>query len=371
MKIITTLIVFLGFIVSPAMAEPVAGLYESIAEVADESPEARVAGIKKSLQDVLIKVSGRKTAELQKKMASDQKLLMTYIQEYRYLPPLETEQETDSALPRLNVVFDKRGINRWLNKQHLAVWSDQRPVVLVWSATEVKGKRAMDVAEFDQVLTTVTDQVSSKRGIPFILPLMDLQDRSALSASDLWAGFDDKLQEASGRYHADVLVSVRLKKISRNQWQGQWRQVFAGSVQEWNVSGKTRANILNSGLNDVSDRLARQFATISNSSSENGQLMQVNGIYGMNQYNALIKFLDSRDAIASIAVRRVESDSILLFLSQKASLDALKNELRLGGLLREIPAPVKMPGSRTDKTNEASQVADTSIDSIMYYQFEQ
>jgi hypothetical protein len=315
-------------------------------------------------------VSGRKTPELQKKLARDQKKLTTYIQEYRYLSPLDSETDAE-ALPRLKVVFDKRGINDWLVKQKLPVWSDQRPVVLLWSATDVKGKRTIDVAEFDSMLASVVDQVANQRGISFILPLMDLQDRSALTASDLWAGFDDKLQDASQRYNADVLVSVRLKKIARKQWQGQWRQIFAGAVQEWSVSGKSRADVLNSGLNDVSDKLALQFATVIRTGSENGQLMQVNGVYGMSQYNALIKFLESRDAIASIHVRRVESDSILLFLSQKASLDALKNELRLGGLLREIPAPIKIPEMRKDKVNDASVMADTLIEPTLYYQFEQ
>ena len=43
------------------------------------------------------------------------------------------------------------------------------------------------------------EERSAERAVPIILPLLDLEDQSVISAAEIWGGFSDRVIAASAR----------------------------------------------------------------------------------------------------------------------------------------------------------------------------
>ena len=48
-------------------------------------------------------------------------------------------------------------------------------------------------------------------GLPIALPLLDLEDMTAVTFADVWGGFDEPVQRASTRYRADATLIVGVR----------------------------------------------------------------------------------------------------------------------------------------------------------------
>ncbi|TXL19450.1 hypothetical protein BMR06_10085 [Methylococcaceae bacterium HT5] len=73
------------------------------------------------------------------------------------------------------------------------------------------------------------------KGIPLLLPLMDLEEKQAISVIDILAAKPDKILEASSRYDVATILSGKLVK-KRTCWSSEWALHFNNKIERWTVS---------------------------------------------------------------------------------------------------------------------------------------
>ena len=153
----------------------------------------------------------------------------------------------------------------------MPVWGPERPLTLVWIAVDdgVGGRAllgANEAAQFGtpttpqraELLTTVRADVvaaADERGLPIAWPLLDLEDLNAVTFTDVWGGFDDRIVAASTRYRADAVLIGRVRP-----------GIFGNEVEWLFVRGVERQALpvaaVRDGLDVAADRYAAELATV-------------------------------------------------------------------------------------------------------------
>jgi hypothetical protein len=307
-------------------AAAVAGLYEASVEVEDRTANSVAAGYSRALEQVLIRVTGYRRIEPGDGAHELLGSARSFVQQYRFL---------DDG--QLWVRFDEDAVNARLVERGERLWGSERPETLMWLALDNgRGERALLGAEDVGDMPDLLRERAARRGLPLLLPLNDTADMQTLTFSDVWAGFDDKISEASERYGADAVLVGRAQLQQNRQWRVRWT-LMMGATQAQALGG------LEAGIDLAADRFAELFAV--RGSPESGDLiLTVGGIEEFAEYGAVASYLEQLSLVERLAVDEVSADGIRFRLSLRAEPEMLERTIGLGTLLESDPSP-DMSGS--------------------------
>ena len=187
MKYFLVSLIFLGFAVQAAEVDK---LYYAEVPVESRSQGDRNQAIINGFKLMLVKVTGNRNMANQKMFSSVFKNTSRYVQQYRYKVREKTIMIEDDAgasvetlvdKSYLQVFFDKPAVDRMLRSKGLAVWGKSRPQVLAWVGLDDQVKRRFLMSDDNDRILSELARLANNRGIPFVLPLMDLEDQSAVS----------------------------------------------------------------------------------------------------------------------------------------------------------------------------------------------
>jgi hypothetical protein len=236
--------------------------------------------------------------------------------------------------------FDRGAVNEVLAGAGLPIWGGERPSVLMLLALDRGGGERYVLAAEDDVpdprktaLRTEVEQQAERRGLPLVLPLMDVQDRSVLGFTEVWGGFDEVLVEAAARYDADTVLLGRYRYDEPDRMR--WTLLEAGEAERW-------IGRLEDGIDGTANRLAARYAAATGSALEGEVGLAVSGVGRYADYDRVLRFLQGLTAIERVSVRSVDGDVVVFGLGLRGSLDNVDQAIRLGGFLQA--APEQVPG---------------------------
>lgn len=239
----------------------------------------------------------------------------------------------------LTVTFDALSIVRELRTLDQPVWGPERPLTLMWVAVDAGfGQRGILSAQFPEahnepVIAELKDRlrqelfnVADVRGLPVTLPLLDLEDMASLSFADIWGGFNDRIRKASARYHADAILSGRVRVTA-----------FGTNVQWTLIRGDKERGIttatLGEGLDRVAEIYAEEFGTIGRSRTTQ---IAVLGVTESSHYFEVLSYMDSLSFLESVKVEQYDPAGLLLRVTWRGDLGLLQRMFDLDNVL--IPA---------------------------------
>ncbi|MDP9011599.1 MAG: DUF2066 domain-containing protein, partial [Pseudomonadota bacterium] len=135
-------------------------LFQATAAVADRSEGAKTAAFQAALKVVLVRVTGRRTADEDPAYAPLVNNAARYVQQYRTAPD-----------GKLWVAFDGAAIERWLTQNGQPLWGRERPSTLVWLSVQ-NGSQPGVVLSADDTsdLKEAIDAAAAVRGVPLVWP---------------------------------------------------------------------------------------------------------------------------------------------------------------------------------------------------------
>jgi hypothetical protein len=340
-------------------AATVEGLYEAEVPVEDQGAEQRESGLKLALKQVVIKVSG------QYRIADDvlEALLpqsARLAQQFRYrsnpeweafLPPepasaeMSDEGVESPALPvtpvepppryLLWVQFDEAQVNQALHISGLPMWGKVRPAVLVWLMVEsLSEPRYLVAGEEAHQWQKLINQTAEERGLPVWLPLMDLEDQTKVSYSDIWGNFQEPIMAASRRYMADVVVVARLVEQGEAQWQSRWTVYEKGEARAWYSDELSLQAAISRGMHALVDLLAERYAQLLDFSQQGRVVvMQVSGVNGLADYARLMSYIVSLGNVKQVMVKQLTGDQMTLTLELLGPVAGLRRIIGFGHVL--------------------------------------
>lgn len=348
--------------VRPAAAVEATGLYRVTLPVADRSPDTRDAAFQQALGQVLIKVSGNSQIVTQPPVLEALKNPANYVQQFAYretqpaaAPAAAKTSGASAPALKLQVRFDPVAIDHLLSSNGLPLWGRERPLVILWiGVSRGNGQRFILGSESDSPhpgASKAVEQAAQARGLPIFLPLMDLQDQSAVSFSDLSGGFMGPVQQASARYDANAVLAGAVRP-SGGQWHGQWQLAFRKQRQQWSSSGTSEAQALAGGISGAADRLAAMLAVsgLPGGGQQQAVFVQIDGVQHVTAFARIEHLLDKLAPIKSAQLVSADGGELVFRVVPRGQADDVARNL---GLLNWLQA--MQTGAAATSTGSASQ----------------
>ncbi|AEB59304.1 DUF2066 domain-containing protein [Ectopseudomonas mendocina] len=319
----------------PALAAPVAGLYQVREPVADQQPESRDAAMQKALQTLVLRLTGDAKALQNPGLEGLRKDPQQIVSQYVY--------EGDALL----VEFDPGSTERQLRQAGLALWGANRPAILAWWLNEAP--EGSQLVGESQSASALLRDAAQHRGLPLRLPLADLSEQALGSADSLLANDPKALREASERYGADALLAVRATENGGN-WQATWRLWLGDEREQGKAEAADQAALADAVMLAVAERLAPRFVV--KPGAAQSLTLVIEGA-DLGRFSALERLLEP------FAARLQEIDGQRLVYQVSASPEQLRAQLALAQL-QEVSEPLDaaepVPSPQESPADEAPQV---------------
>ena len=320
--------------IGDARAASVSGLYGAVVELKKGASAPTRDNFNEALSWVLVKVTGLSEAESAAARARLFPNASSLVQQYSLQPD-----------DQVRVEFDPAAILRVLDGAGMPVWGNDRPLVAVWLAVDSGGGqryilsggsgRNAQAEEEDELRLAVEDMADS-RGLPIVLPLVDAQDLSRASFSDLWGDFRDPVVQASQRYGAEAVLIGRSRSMSPDAQGVRWTLIAGDEQAAWQGS-------LVSGPAEAAAFLSRRLATYADSAGS--LLVRVNGVDDLDKYGQIIKYFRSLNIVESAGVARVNANSVEFELVVRGDAGRLRGTLDSSRLIVPVKEPLNPEGT--------------------------
>ncbi|HMK85337.1 MAG TPA: DUF2066 domain-containing protein, partial [Steroidobacteraceae bacterium] len=283
-----------------------ADLYQATAPVADRSEAAQTAAFEAALRTVLIRVTGRLTADADPAFAPLLDNARRYVQQYRAAPENQ-----------LWVAFDGAAIDRWLTQNNQPLWGRERPSTFVWLSVQT-GPQSGTVVTADEgsELKSSIDATAMVRGAPIIWPsAADLQ-RNHLDYAGLASATPSSLAELGHRLGgAGILVGhANTSTLSAGV---RWTYLFQDRSSEFSGSGTD-------GVNRAADTYASLYAV---SGSLAPVDIEVTGVSDLKDYALVQSYLESMTFVSHVSVEGLSGDAVRFRLSTRGGAEPLQHAL--------------------------------------------
>jgi len=290
---------------------------------------AQNAAYRAALTEVLIRVTGSTAVVESEQMATFFPNPAQFVSRYRPGP--------DGTLI---VSLERDAIERVLRQAGAPVWGTDRPLTLVWLAVDWGlGEREIvgaddperlpgDARSIDrnQLLRERIQDVAGRRGIPVAFPLLDIEDMTNVSFSDIWGGFDDPLLFASARYGATSVIVGRIRPGDLEP--PHWTWYFGGQRLDW-------VGVTEDAFGTLADSLAAEFVIDPNQSIDTIRLT-ISGVNSVVAYGRVQQFMESLRVIDRLMVNTVIADKIIYEVELQGGVERLSAALASSGMLEAV-----------------------------------
>ena len=328
------------FAMSPRAAE-LPDLYEAEVPVASQEIEDREVALGLALRRVLSKVTGQRNVESHEPLAEALKAPRHFVQQFRYRSaPNEDPDASDGETLWLWAKFDAELVDTLLRESSLTVWGRSRPSTLVWLSVEsAEGRDLLAIADGGAYFDSI-EEGARRRGIPVVLPLLDLEDRLALNPDELWAGFLDDLRAASARYDTEAILLVRLREFQPTLSEAHWSLLMDSGEQHWTTRSDLPELLLEDGVHMAADFLAARYSRPADRDATGMVDMVVTGVRTLEDYARALGYLDSLEEVERVEVDAVEPGQVRFRVAAHGGRHSIRETVALGSTL----SPEGFPG---------------------------
>jgi len=337
-------------------------LYQARVSVESQASTHRQKAIKEALRAVMVKVGGETTVLTNKILKNAVKKSNNYITQYRYT--------RKNGQLYLVANFNEDKINQLFQQANLAIWGSLRPQVLLWLIDEQGLSRTIMSNSMPSNLPILVNDFSSQRGLPVVMPLMDLTDATQVNLSDLWGRFEQPIYQASERYFAEAIVVMRLsdssllivdeltepsssEEVEENtdscgllcvdekptpQYVLDW-VLFSQNQRFTQVyQGEDREVLTTQALSDITELIYQKYAL--SATSDNEYIIEVANVDSLKVYTELFDFLSNLSAVKSVTLLNAKGATRQFKLKLLGSESALLASLKLNKQLKQYIDPL-------------------------------
>jgi hypothetical protein len=293
-----------------------AELYQAKAPEADRSEAAQTAAFEAALKIVLVRVTGRRSAEDDPALAPLVGNARRYVQQYRAAPD-----------GQVWVSFDGPAIERWLTQNGQPLWGHERPATFVWLTAQT-GPQSGTIITTDDMseLKLALDAAAAARGVPLLWPsALDVQ-RNHLDYAGVNGAATSSLAEIGRRLGGEGVLVGRASGTGESA-NVRWIHVFQDRSSEY--SGALE------GVNRAADLYAGLFAASGNLVPID---IEVTGVGDLRQYANVETYLESLTFISHVSVVALTGDTLRIRLATRGGAESLQRTLALNGRLQPIAA---------------------------------
>lgn len=299
-----------------ALALTRAELYQATVPVAESCEAAQPAAFQTALRIVLVRVTGRTSAEDDPALSPLVDNARRYVQQCRR-----------AAGGQLWVAFDGLAIERWLTQNGQPLWGHERPTTFVWLTAQTGPQSGIVITADDTSdLKAAIDAAAASRGVPLLWPSAADVQKNRLEYAGINGTGPSTLADIGRRLGGEGVLIGRAGNTSATA-NVRWTHLFQDRTSEF--SGTTE------GVNRTADLYAELFAASGNLAPVD---IEVTGVGDLRDYASVETYLESLTFISHVSVVALTGDTIRFRLATRGGAESLQRTLSLNGRLQPIAA---------------------------------
>lgn len=318
-------VVVLG-ICPAALAADMVGLYTGVVTVPDQSSQARSAGVRAALAQVLVRASGMTSVSGTAAGGVILDNAANMLQRYSYQEVAGHKDASGNVANhyQLHVRFDPRRVDQALQQHNLPVWGNQRPRTMIWASVENGGTHLLST---HAGASGALRNAARKRGIAMLLP--DANGR--VSVVDVLQSNDKRLLPVTRQHGAQNMLIGRISQSGN--WQASWTLTTGTTVlANWYDSAPSLANLLTHATNTVADRYAQRYAVRSDGLVAS-MVAAFQPVDSAADYARVSNYLAAVNGVKSVAPVLVRNNIVVFRLQVDASPGVVARSIALADWL--------------------------------------
>jgi len=314
-------------------------LYTVTLPTESRSPQSRIEATRKALQKVLIRVTGQRLDKDSARLTPLFENPERHVIRYGFVSQSLNSDMKDQTL---EVSFDPESILQLIKSSNLPVWEGKRSQTIAWIIMETddgssfflheKPLHSEETSTENDVLLTQADT----RGIPLIVPLLDLHEREQIPAALIAGLFRDEIVQASKRYDADAILVGRLSQQATGKWQGTWRLWDQENETFMGNEASNTETLLAEAIDWIADQMSSLYAIDGSDKKPHIHWVQIDHINSIDIYTQVLNYFKQIKSISRIQVARVHDHSMMIAIEGNVNREQLFRLIQLKAELNRI-----------------------------------
>ncbi|MBV52483.1 MAG: hypothetical protein CL816_00285 [Coxiellaceae bacterium] len=273
-------------------------------------------------RQVLVKMSGSSEVLAAPSISKALSQASSYVSNYRYA--------TEGEQTELIVTFNQPALAQLLQAADQIRWIGKRPTTLFWIQVEDhQSHQVVSSADNSEIHDTLI-QFAESRGMPILLPLLDLEDPEPINISSV-ENKQDLIQALMKRYGVSSVViagiySSEADTDHADEWYGQWTFSVKGQNLTWNDRASSELDLLSSALNRVTDVTAGD-ALLDGSQAQQVVSLEVSRITDLIDYAEVMDFLKTLPMVKKTSLSDMQGSTLYVSLTIQGGVRQLQEAL--------------------------------------------
>ena len=317
---------------SNVQAKLIENLYSATVDVGSQDSRLRQQALTDAFRQVIIKVTGQPALVDDPAINAASRNVNDLLVQYGY--------QREGSQTQLTATFDGQKLRDLLAANAMPYWGSRRPQLLLWMATDTRGKREMIGSSDESVFTQQLRSKAKQLAIPIQLPILDLTDSMQVSVTDVWGRFIGPIKTASTRYATDGFAVVRVTENPQaedadKRYQLDWRVDVDDKRLHGIVYASSTDWLAEPFIAELAQTLAAEYSVINSDQQSLVQVpLSIAGLENWQQVLAVESFLQSIPSVDAIKLDRYAREQTDFVVTVRGSEDNLLQSIQLDGRLR-------------------------------------
>ena len=329
------LLLFFGCFLTTVDAVEVKDLYLVKLPVAEQGKTALRKVSLEGFKEVLVRKSGSSAILQSEEVRRAYRKVTSYLQRFEYA----RQEDPEELSYIISLYFEPRLIDGLIQESKMPLWGSNRPLTIVWLAVEEGFERKIVVENsLDNSSFELLQANGLRRGLPIILPLMDLEDELVVSISDIWGRFPTAIETASERYAADVALYGRINQLG-DLWVGKFSYLNQGNENAFDLESESKEALLGELMDRLADELCNKYCVVEEVGLKNELLVDVSDINNFQEFKQAEDYLSSLSSVSKVELVSIEKFNVLFKLTLLGQVDSTIEGIALSQKMIAIEAP--------------------------------
>jgi len=348
--LVACLVVMLGIVPSGKAVE-VADLYLVKWPVSDQNNTARWRAALAGFKEVLVRKSGSQQILRDDGVQQAYRKVTSYLQRFEYIHQDDSNEEFPYII---SLYFEPRLIDALIREAKLPLWGSNRPLTILWLAVESEDGRQIVGANSDSPALQVVENNATRRGLPLITPLMDLEDELIVTTSDVWGRFSSTISQASQRYFSDSQLIGKIQAMGES-WRGQFTYINQGKELAFELSSSSQEILLADMTDKLAELLCSKYCVVEQVGETNEVMLRLSGVNNFVEYKAAEVYLESLSAIRKLYLVGIDEHTLKIRVSLLGDLESLIKGISLGNQMTVVELEDRLPKQLVSDKEENDQ----------------
>lgn len=317
----------------PVAARDVDGLYAARVAVADRSPTELSRATRAALAEVLTKLTGDRRQAHTGAAANLLGQASRLVLQYGY-------ESAPAGGLLLAAEFDERAVRAALAERGVPVWGKERPETLAWIVLD--SAVGPDIAAGDRPSRggQAALAAAARRGIPLLLPLVDIEETSRLGAATAGEVVLDTALELATPYATPAAFVAYLREAAPGQWQGDFRTRVEDAATTWVDTAASPEELVEQAVDRLADELAARYADPGQLARAETLALTIAGVASAADYARVMRYLGALDTVSGLFVTALEDDRMDVRVQARGGRAGFAQSVAFGRVLAPISGQV-------------------------------